>query len=133
MGLGSTVRTILLSDPTVSGLVGAARIYPKILPQNPTLPAITYQRISRVAVADHLTAAGTLGRPRVQVDVWAATDAAAETLGAAVKNRLNGFRGSVAGEGDVRRIALESEGGSYDAELLLHRHSADYFVWHEEA
>jgi Protein of unknown function (DUF3168) len=132
MGLQTTLRTILLADPTVSGLVGGTRIYPKILPQNPTFPAITYQRISRIPVADHLTGPGSLGRPRVQVDVWALTDAAAEALGAAVKARLNGFRGVVAGEGDVGRIALETEGGLFDAELLLHRHSADYFVWHEE-
>lgn len=131
MGLGSTVRTIILGDPAVAALVGT-RVYPKILPQSPTLPAITYQRISRVSVADHLTGAGSLGRPRVQVDAWASTDAAAETLGAAVKARLNGFKGTVAGEGDVKRIALETEGGQFDAELLLHRHTADYFVWHEE-
>lgn len=131
MGLGSTVRTILLQDATVSGLVGT-RVYPKILPQSPTLPAITYQRVSRVQVADHLTGPGSMGRPRVQVDVWASTDSAAEALGAAVKARLNGYRGTVPGEGEVHRIALETEGGLFDAELLLHRHSADYFVWHEE-
>ena len=131
MGLGSTIRKVLMDDAAVVALVGT-RVYPKILPQNPGLPAITYQRISRVAVADNLQGAGSLARPRVQVDAWAKTDADAITVGAAVRRRLNGFRGPVTGEGDVRRIALETNQDLYDAELLLHRHSADYFVWHEE-
>lgn len=131
MGLGSTVRKILIADASVAALVGT-RIFPKALPQNPPLPAITYQRISRTALADTLEGPGTLVRPRVQIDTWAKTDAEAITVGAAVRRALNGFRGPVAGEPDVQRIALDNVEDSIDAELLLHRQRADFFVFHEE-
>lgn len=131
MGLGSTFRKVLLADAAVVALV-ATRVYPKTLPQAPTFPAITFQRISRVPMADKLDAPGTLARPRVQVDVWGKTDTEVDALATAVRHRLNGFKGTVAGEGDVQRIALDTNEDLYDAELQLHRHRADYFVWHEE-
>ena len=131
MRLGPLIRTLLLSDAAVAALV-AGRVYPKILPQSPTVPAVTYQRISRVGVADTLDAPGSLARPRVQVDSWGSTGDQAEALGETVREAINGFRGNVSGGASVQRIALETVREEYDDEVKLHRHSADYYVWHEE-
>lgn len=125
------IRTLLLSDSAIASLVGT-RVYPTLLPQGPTMPAITYQRISRISVADHLAGPGALARPRVQIDSWGSTHDQAEALGEAVRRRLNGYRGPVTGAEDVQRISLETVRDLYDDEVKLHRHSADYFVWHEE-
>ena len=61
----------------LSGLAGLAalvddRIYPKILEQNCTLPAITYQRVS----SERISAMGVdtdIVRARFQISAWAET------------------------------------------------------------
>lgn len=130
MGLGTVVRTLLLGDATVTGYV-ATRVFPLTLPQKVTFPAITYQRISRLDVGS-LEGPSALARARVQVDVWAKTYDQAAAVGAAVRRRLNGYRGPVAGQEDVQGIRLETNRDEYDAEALLYRHTADFYVWHEE-
>lgn len=130
MGLGTVVRTLLLGDATVAGLIGT-RVYPVTIPQNPVFPVITYQRISRLDVASQ-DGPSALARGRIQVDVWAKTYDQAAAVGAAVRRRLNGYRGPVEGQEDVQGIRLETNRDEYDPEALLFRHSADFYVWHEE-
>jgi hypothetical protein len=48
----AALRAVLIAHPDVAALAGG-RIYPLILPQNPTLPAIAYQRISNLADSTH--------------------------------------------------------------------------------
>ena len=50
MSLETGIYSVLTSDGTVSGLVGT-RVYPDIMPQGVTYPAITYQRVSTVRTA----------------------------------------------------------------------------------
>lgn len=60
------------------------RIYPMELPQGPTYPAITYQRISNARV-NSFDAGGGIDNPRLQVDCWALTRQAARELAMEVK------------------------------------------------
>ena len=69
----AAVRTVLLENPAVAALVGN-RIYGRVMPQRPTLPAITITKIDK-------TSNITLGRDavgpntlRIQVDCWAKGD-----------------------------------------------------------
>ncbi len=92
MSLETALRTYVLADATVAGLAGA-RMYPRKLPQGPTLPAIAYQRIDTRREHDMAGPDG-LPRPRVQVACWAASVAQAADLAAAVMERLDGYRGA---------------------------------------
>ena len=92
MTLETALRTYTLADATVTALAGI-RMYPRKLPQGPTLPAIVYQRIDTRREHDMQGPDG-LPRPRVQVTAWAASVAAAEELAAAVRVRLDGYRGA---------------------------------------
>ena len=88
------MRTYILADAQVANLVGA-RMYPRMLPQTPILPALVFQRIDtrrlhstwtaptvcRAPPADHL-----LGRP-------AHDDAA--TVAQAMRARLDGVTGTI--------------------------------------
>ncbi|MFZ5816300.1 MAG: tail completion protein gp17 [Bacillota bacterium] len=76
----------------LQGVAGAGdRIYPILLPQKPTLPAVTYQVISDVPERD---LAGTARRrARVQLSCWGATLAAATDLAAAVAARFQDLTG----------------------------------------
>lgn len=108
---------LLAADATVSGLVGT-RIYPNLVPQAASLPAITYQQIS--GVREH-TADGADGivESRFQINCWASTYTGAKSLSDAVRKELDGYKGTVgsrnilfcflADEDDMPQIAPETD------------------------
>lgn len=60
----------LKADSAVAALVGT-RVYRLKLPQQPTLPAVRVQRISKVEHDGHLRGRANCFRSRVQVDAFA--------------------------------------------------------------
>ena len=130
MSIASDLRTFLLADATLGGLIGT-RLYPLKLPQDPTVPAMTFQWISgqRAHAAD---GAVGLASPRVQFDCWAETYLEVESVFEALRKRLDGFRGT-AGASRVQGAFFETERDDYEDEARLYRRSADFFIWHEEA
>lgn len=92
MTLETELRTFTLAGAGVAALAGT-RMHARRLPQTPTLPAITYQRIDTRRTHDMAGPDG-LPRPRMQVTCWGATPADATTLAAAVRQRLDGYKGA---------------------------------------
>ena len=92
MTLETALRTYTLAGVGVSALVGT-RMYPRKLPQGPTFPAIVYQRIDTRRGHD-LAGPDGLPRPRIQITCWATSPAGASELAAAVRLRLDGYRGA---------------------------------------
>lgn len=92
MTIETELRTYTLAGAGVAALVGA-RMHPRMLPQTPTLPAIVYQRIDTRRL-HHLDGPDGLPRARMQVTCWATTPAGAYDLAAAVRSRLDGYRGT---------------------------------------
>tara|TARA_R110000803_G_scaffold62272_4_gene122533 strand:+ start:471 stop:899 length:429 start_codon:yes stop_codon:yes gene_type:complete len=87
----SELETYLAGLTTVGNSV-ANRIRPEVLEQNETLPALTYNIIS----ADHDRAlSGPIGKrqTRVQIDCYASTQQAAETLANEIRLEMDGYRG----------------------------------------
>jgi hypothetical protein len=122
----TALRAVLLADAPVNAVV-AGRIYPGLLPQAPTTPAIVYQRVT----GDHPVnqdGAGGPDRVRVQVDLWAPTFDAVASLRDKVLAALNG-KSSV----DLQGVFSESEQGTYDDEVKLHRSSMDFYVYESAA
>lgn len=136
MTIGVGLRRHLLDDPAIAALV-VSRIYPLRLPQKAIMPSIVLQRISGIRYP-HLRGAEALARPRFQVDCWGQTHDAATSLGALVRQSLNGFKGSWTSDDSpeitiqVQGILLQDERDMFEEEVLggLCRHSADYFVFH---
>ncbi len=118
-----------MADATLTTLI-VARLYPLILPQDPTVPAITYQVISGHRFHSTDGASG-LSTPRIQFDCWAKTYLEAEALFEALRKRLDGFQG-LAVSTKVQAAFFESERDDYDDAARLYRRSADFFVWYEE-
>lgn len=83
----SVLRTVILEDATVSGLIGS-RFYP-VLPQTPTLPACTYFRVSHY-VPDEIP----FPTARIQVTCWGTSRAEARELAEAVRLAGSGFKGT---------------------------------------
>ena len=129
MSIASDVRTFIIADATITGLI-AARLYPIILPQEPTMPAMTYQWISGTRFHS-MDGASKLSGPRVQFDCWAATYLDAEALFEALRKRLDGYRGP-AGSSTIQGAFFSSERDLYESEPKLYRRSVDFFIFHTE-
>ena len=117
---------------------GGERIFPVKLDQGVKKTSIVYSRIS--GLGDHtMQGPSGLARPRIQIDCWAPTANAAALLADLVKNRIDGFRGSMPYGSNspqdtitVQGVFFDSERDDYDEIAKLYRVSRDYLIWFEE-
>lgn len=126
METGSTLHAFLTSNPAIAAVVGS-RVYPVQLPQKPTLPAVRYNTISGLRTQSQPGVQG-LRRPRVQIDCYAETYAAAVNLRELVAARLNSYRGP-AGVGTMQGAFLVNEYERFDDQSKAFIVSADYYLW----
>lgn len=81
--IGADMRTYIIAQASVSTLIDT-RMYPDVLPQTATLPAVVYRRID-TTLHPALTNHSTLEQARIAYDCYATTRDAANTLAAAIK------------------------------------------------
>jgi hypothetical protein len=124
------------SPNAVAAIIGT-RVYPDVLPQAPTLPALRYQRIStqRSQYRDLSGRAG-YASPRFQIDAYALSRSSALALAQAVVDLLEGFTGTVAGL-RVDFVSTEDEAGDIELDAGpdgkdLYRQRIDIFLAHPE-
>lgn len=104
----------------LSALAGG-RVYPDILPQNVTLPAITFFRVSgRHEVS--MGGSSGLDNLRVQVDCWASSRSDADTLAESVRTAM--FAATTFSVGGV-----DGPMDTYEDDTLIYRTSMDFSVW----
>jgi hypothetical protein len=133
MTIEAAIRDLLINTTGVSSLVGstsAARIYYLRLPEGAVLPAITYQRISRIGVPEYDGPSDLAGR-RVQVDSWSTLGSQAATLAGEVRKAFDGFAGTRENT-RVLGVFLLDEATGYETETELYRLRQDYLVWSHE-
>ena len=130
--VAADVRGILIGDSAIAALAGT-RVYPVLLPQAPTLPAITYQFVSGFREPG-LDGPPGLNRARVQLDCWASTYMESEALANAVRLALDGFQGGVGGSParQVQGIFFAAERDLYEPDAIAYRRSVDYHVTYQE-
>lgn len=138
-----SMRTALVAELEgnggVSALVGT-RIYPVVGPRLATLPYIIYQRISQTH-EHHTTAAAGLTTPRWQITCVASSASGAAALGEAVREALDGFRGTMGSGGNtasVRMCHLDNEIEGFEdkddaSPVELHTVILDYMIAHTES
>ena len=126
------VYTLLINAPAVTAIVGT-RVFPVRVSQSAAYPYIRYMR---AAGARWRSTQGPSGKaqPLIQVDCYAATYAEVKTLANAVRQTLDGYRGTVAGV-RVGSISLETDEDMEEdgPEPIPYRVSMDFLVTHEEA
>ncbi len=99
--------TYLSTHAGLSALV-STRLYPVVLPQGATLPAVTYMRVSTVQMR-------TFGDPRmgrtarIQFTVWASTYASRLAVAQQLAAALEGYDGLMGGTGGVTVLAAQGE------------------------
>lgn len=91
-----------------------SRIYPNVIPQDATMPAIAYQRIDGPRVMEHEGASG-LTFARIQYSCTAASYSAAKALLHQVRAALNGFTGTMGTGGvTVEHCIVKNEVDGYN-------------------
>ena len=129
MSLETALRAYVLADAAIAAAVGA-RMYPRRLPQVPTLPALVYQRIDTRRLHD-LDGPDGLPRPRVQITVWAANVQGATDTAALVRGRLDGYRGAW-GDVTVGSCLCVGERDLDDPETGRMGVAQDYMIQYQE-
>lgn len=136
MTIEEAIFHLVSNDAGVTALLGsgtACRVYPKKLPQTPTLPAVVYHRID--TPREHSQqGASELAHPRFQFDCWAETRSGAKAVADAVRLALDGFQGSMGSAPgiDVSGAFAEDESDEYDDDVKQFMSRLDVIVWHEE-
>lgn len=115
MTIGIKLYSALAGAAGVSTLV-SNRIYPVLLPQSPTYPAISVQRISNSPQQGSTSVRET----RYQVNCWAATYAAAQSAAAAVKATLEEYT-ATATTPRIKMSLVVNEMDDYDSETGVYR------------
>ena len=116
------------------------RVYPRRLPKDAVLPAVTFQVIPAVGpLKVHSDAHDGSGPPdgsfyvraRVQWDAWGDTYLEAEELARELRHALHGFRGTM---GDLYPVTchLDIDMDSYDQDVDIYRRILDGQVSYNE-
>lgn len=131
------LAAFLVANAGVNALI-SGRVYPNKLPQDVTLPAITYQRIDspRIHAHDSSGATGT-ARPRMQIDCWAGGSEpykSAKAISDAVRAALDGYRGTfgTVNPVTVQSALIQNERWNDQADAGVGRMTCDYIIWHLE-
>lgn len=129
-------RAALLQSPALQSLVDD-RVYPVVLPQAVTLPAITYQIATNISYYSQ-TGASRLASPRMQVDLYARTHLGVVQLRDTVMAAISGLKGEFGSppvrlQGVFRTMELDA----YEEQLeasgpRMWRKTLDFNVWFEE-
>lgn len=126
MSVPAAIVSLLGASPTFTDVFGT-RIYPGILPYNPELPAVRY---NKVAGSGGTTTGPDLVMTRIQFDVYADTAVGAEAGAKALYDVLRRYSGTVGGMAisdvqlDYMQTILEPVTDSYRAIM-------DFKVWTE--
>lgn len=121
----------LSTYPGLVPLVGT-RVYPVLLPQNATLPAVTYTRLATPRL--HEFEASFLPHPTFQFDCWAMDTAVisgyeeAKDVATQVVAALDIYRGAM-GAYTVEASIVDSERDAYDPETKIWHVIVDVEIW----
>lgn len=128
------IHNRLSTHAGVSALV-STRVYPLVLPQEPTYPAITYAKVSSQRIEAVHSDPG-MAIIRIQVTCWALTFDSVKSLAEQVRLALERYGTAVTGTTiagvTVYDIRMGSEADAYEPTLDAFASSIDFTVTHAE-
>jgi len=126
VAIESSIYSRLTAYAGVSDLV-STRIYPVVMPQGTTFPAITYQTNTREKNPT-FGADSTISSKEMRITSWADTYSEAKDLADEVLGALNRWT-----SGDVQEVFHDDEGDTYNEELDKYGVYMDFVVWFNES
>jgi hypothetical protein len=130
MSIEADMRTYILTLTSITDIIGtstAARIYYQKLPDDPTLPAIVYNRISDPPGVRSHSGDSSLSKPRIQYSIWATTDVGVMALADAFENEFLSFSGT-AGSSTVYATIVENRLSMIDPESKFYHIPIDLMI-----
>ena len=126
------LRSYLLADSTVSGLVGNIHIYIGKAPKTAVSPYVILQNVDGIARYG-LNDIDGQDENSWQVDVWSTNYGTCDTLRRAIQSKLNGKYGITMGDYSVHSVTEESyhetsEPDGDGTETVWYRASSDYTI-----
>jgi hypothetical protein len=120
-----TVYSLLSGTAGITAITRS--IFPSVVPQKATFPAITYQRDGAIHMQT-FDGHNSLVESSFQIDCWAKTVSGAEALAAAVKTALIDYAVP-----PVNHTRIDNEIQLFEAETELHRVLLQFTIWHVES
>ena len=105
--------------------ITASRIYPLILPQDPTLPAITYQRVAGTRENCIREGYVTLENAIVQIDVWSTSFDVTADLSSKVITAMGAAT-------SFSCLLPNSPIDLYEDDIFAFRRTMDFSIWNRE-
>lgn len=123
------VRSRLVAHAGTTALIGT-RAWFYMLPQDPTLPAVTVQQISAVRPSAMGSDVGK-AEGRIQTRACAANRAGVKALAEQIRAALQRFSGTVAST-EIIDIRFANERENYEADVKVWTVDQDWMVWWSE-
>lgn len=121
----------ILEDDAGIGAIAGDRIYPVILPQNPTAPCITYARDGTQRDVTFDEGQTDFVGSTFQIDAWGESYSDARTLGAAIQTALQNYSGTVDGI-VIQTARITADVDIYEDSVELFRYSMAWIIYHNE-
>lgn len=129
MKIEEALYTYLKSHTGLSALVGS-RIYPLKLPQNPTLPAVVYVKVSYAGERAMGTGNPRASRARFQFSCFAQSYASAKDVAEQVKLALQDYSGLMGGGVTVLDTNVVGEVDVFEPDTGLYHVPVDVLLIH---
>jgi len=133
--IGAALRAHLAAQPAVAALLGdeiAAeifRFYPLRLPQNPVLPAATYQLVSAPRLYSQEPSPAAV-RARYQITIYAQTEMQVQAVATAIEAAMGGYSGLL-DQADATCF-VENVLDGFDPDTNLMAVTMDVLILHEQ-
>lgn len=125
MTIDDALYSLISGDAGVAALI-SDRVYPDLLPEKVTFPAMTYQEISLTPTVSH-DGDSHLDESRYQFDCYAATRSGARAIADALRTLLSGKRTSQPGF-VIHSAFLANALSGYETGLNAWRYTVDYLI-----
>ncbi len=125
MSIEADMVTYILTLTAITDIIGT-RIYYQKLPDDATLPAVTYNRISSPRSRTH-SGDSNLSKPRIQYSCWGITPISVMNLADAFEDEFKSFSGT-AGSSTVYATIVENRLSVPDPESKYYHIPVDLMV-----
>lgn len=127
MSIETAIYTAITSDSGLSAIVGT-RVYQVKMPDNVTMPAISYQTLSGTVV-ESFTGFSNLSSPIISLDCWAKSAGVAKDMATKLRTLFLGLTGSY-GDTRIENVLEWSYTDLYDADTEVFHVSCSARFWH---
>jgi hypothetical protein len=121
------IHNILTNTAGIAAIAGT-RVYRIKMPDNPTLPAITYHTIT----GEHIESRdgfSNLSNPIIGIDCWARTAKAAQDLAYLLRDTLIGYSGTYS-DRTIGNVLEWSQEDLYDADTDIFHVACSVRAWY---